>query len=81
MNAKLYGQTDTEHRFDDAKKCRDIVHEIVKFGVTQEQIARIVYLLALELEDREAMLAISDRARRLWDPLDGTPAERPGLIR
>ena len=43
----------------DKKKSRAIVQEILAFGVSQEQIKNIILLLALELEDREMMLAIN----------------------
>lgn len=44
---------------NDTKKSRDITQEILRFGVNQEQIKNIINLLALELEDREMMLAIN----------------------
>jgi len=44
---------------NDIKKSRDITQEILRFGVNQEQIKSIINLLALELEDREMMLAIN----------------------
>jgi len=42
----------------DIKKSRAIVGEIFKFGVSQSQMRNIIKMLALELEDREAMLTI-----------------------
>ena len=44
---------------NDVKKSRDITQEILRFGVSQKQIKGIINLLALELEDREMMLAIN----------------------
>lgn len=44
---------------NDVKKSRDITQEILRFGVNQKQIKSIINLLALELEDREMMLAIN----------------------
>ena len=44
---------------NDIKKSRDITQEILRFGVNQEQIRSIINLLALELEEREMMLAIN----------------------
>jgi hypothetical protein len=38
---------------------RQIVGEILKFGVSQKQILNIIKLLAMELEDRDALVAIS----------------------
>lgn len=39
--------------------CRDILMEIRNFGVSQRQIAFLIYLLALDLEDIDAMKAIT----------------------
>ena len=44
----------------DKVRCRQIVNEILDFGVSQEQIKTTIKLLALELEDRELMLKIND---------------------
>lgn len=41
------------------QECRDIVLEIRKFGVSQRQITYLIYLLALELENTQAMKAIT----------------------
>ena len=49
---------------NDTKKSRDIALEIMRFGVTQHQIKLIICNLALELEDREMMIAV----RKLVDP-------------
>ena len=43
---------------NDVKKSRDIVSEILRFGVNQQQKKSIISLLALELEDRELMISI-----------------------
>jgi len=43
---------------NDTKKSRDIVSEILKFGVNQQQKKNIISLLALELEDRNLMISI-----------------------
>ena len=42
----------------DSIKAREIVQEILKFGVNQHQIQKIIKFLALELEDRELMVGI-----------------------
>ena len=44
----------------DKIRCRQIVTEILDFGVTQEQVKTIINLLALELEDRGLMLKINE---------------------
>tara|TARA_B100000029_G_scaffold471609_1_gene511395 strand:- start:72 stop:290 length:219 start_codon:yes stop_codon:yes gene_type:complete len=40
-------------------KCREILSEIINFGVNQNQIKTLIGLLALELEDRELMVYIT----------------------
>ena len=42
----------------DSVICREIVQEILKFGVTQSQILKIIEVLAMELENRDTMLSI-----------------------
>lgn len=39
---------------------RQIVTEIINFGVTQNQILNTIYLLSLELEDRNKSVAIAE---------------------
>lgn len=39
---------------------RQIVHEIMDYGVTQFQIGKVIELLALELENRELMVQLRD---------------------
>ena len=58
MTEKI-GQTETEAWAQESLKSRQIVAEILKFGVNQKQILGIISLLAMELEDREALVAIS----------------------
>ena len=53
------GKTETEVWANDVLVCRQIVDTVLKFGVNQKQILNIIKLLAMELEDREALLAIS----------------------
>jgi len=40
-------------------ECRKIVREIKDFGLNQRQVLYLVYLLSLELENRETMLALT----------------------
>tara|TARA_B100000131_G_scaffold282079_1_gene289074 strand:- start:45 stop:257 length:213 start_codon:yes stop_codon:yes gene_type:complete len=42
----------------DTIKCREIVSEIMSFGVNQGQIQKLIQLLSLELEDRQLMRKI-----------------------
>ncbi len=42
---------------------RQIVTEVMNFGVTQQQILQTIYLLSLELEDREKSVSIANIVR------------------
>ena len=60
---KKYGQSESEIHTEKMIKCREIVKEIVTFGVSEEQKLQIIYLLSLELENRDKMLGISSLVR------------------
>jgi hypothetical protein len=53
------GKSESDKKAEDLLICRQITSEILNFGVSQDQILQIIYLLSLELEDREALLEIS----------------------
>jgi hypothetical protein len=53
------GQTETDKWAQEMLACRQIVSEILKFGVNQKQILNVIKLLAMELEDREALVALT----------------------
>lgn len=57
----VYVEPNIEHELpkDKRQTCREIVREIKEFGVNQRQILFLIHLLAMELENREAMRAIS----------------------
>ena len=59
MSIKKYGITELEGQAKDSVAAREIVTEILNFGVTQQQILHVAYLLSLELENRESMIDIS----------------------
>jgi hypothetical protein len=50
---------DKESFATDQLATRQIVNEILNFGVSQHQILQVCYLLSLELEDNVAMKKIS----------------------
>jgi len=56
---KNYGHSEGEVHTEKMIQCREIVKEIVNFGVTEDQKLQIIYLLSLELESRDKMLGIS----------------------
>ena len=53
------GTSETDKIAADLLRCRQITSEILHFGVSQDQIMQIIYLLALELENREALSDIT----------------------
>ena len=44
-------------------KCREILKEIMDFGVNQHQIKTLIKLLALELDDRKMMKDIREAVK------------------
>jgi len=54
-----YGKTEQEVEVEKTVQCRQIVKEILDFGVDELQKRKIIYLLSLELEDRAVMVQIS----------------------
>ena len=61
---------DLENISKSLKKCREIKNEILRFGINQLEILKLIKLLALELEDREKMLGIIECVEK----------EKPSLI-
>ena len=59
MTEKI-GQTETEQWAADMLVCRQITNEVISFGVSQRQLLNIIKLLAMELEHRDALVAISE---------------------
>ena len=53
-----YGKTNEEKHTDETLQSREIVSEIVNFGVTETQKIQIIKLLALELESNDSMKTI-----------------------
>jgi hypothetical protein len=67
MEATKFGQTETEAWAAESLKSRQIVNEILKFGVSQKQILQVISLLSLELEDRAVLVRISNAAKEALD--------------
>jgi hypothetical protein len=67
MEVKKFGQTETEAWAAESLKSRQVVSEILKFGVSQKQILQIISLLSLELEDRAILVRISNAAKEALD--------------
>ena len=54
-----FGKTSSEIVIEGSVVAREIVNEVMNFGVSQPQLIQIIYLLSLELESRDALVAIS----------------------
>ena len=69
---KKYGEQDWEGTILDNSKAREIVQVIMDHGVNQNQVLRIIYLLALELDNREHMLEISNLIKNITEGKEST---------
>jgi hypothetical protein len=56
---KKYGKTESDILTEQKIQCREIVKEIIDFGVTEMQKKQIIKLLSLELENISLMKKIS----------------------
>ena len=65
---KKYGETDTDRWARDMIKSREIVSEVLNFGISQNQIHQIIKLLSLELEDRAHLLEYSSLVKKITEP-------------
>lgn len=75
-NATLYGEASSEKAASENQICRQMVREINNFGITQRQTLIVIYLLAAELENVEAMKALTKLVREVGGDdlfLIGTP--------
>ena len=70
MPIKRYGATAEEQEVLESAKCREIVHEILNFGVNQNQQLTLIKLLSLELECRETMLKVIEVVEGVDDNSD-----------
>lgn len=76
MSVELFGDTPLDTQSKENDSCRQIVREIISFGVNQRQIYLLMYLLSLELENVEHMrdlsvlLSVMRRDMRLSSPID-----------
>ncbi len=68
-----YGQTDAERAAEESIVCREIVRKIMDFGVNERQKIQIINLVALELEDREDMIRITEMVNLIKEGSDSSP--------
>jgi hypothetical protein len=61
---KAYGDTQDEMEVQDRIQCREIVNEIMNFGITQPQILQLIFLLSLEVENIDIMKFLSSAVKK-----------------
>lgn len=59
------GKTNVEIDAQQMLECRDITRNLVNFGLTEKQKIQLVYLLALELESRDAMNILIESVKKI----------------
>ena len=69
-NVKFYGEIAGEQQTKDSIKAREITQEVLNFGVSQFQIAKIIFLLSLELENREVLQGVISAIKPLLEEID-----------
>lgn len=62
---EVYGTLRSEKRASENAACREIVRQVLDYGVSQHQLLMLVYLFASNLEDIEKMQRITSLAREL----------------
>ena len=78
MKVKQYGKTSTDKKTTDALQAREIVREIIEFGVSEQQILKVCYLLSLEIESISTLKDISGCIKKYLDQISEKPSS--GLI-
>ena len=69
---KKYGKTEKDLLVEKSIECRNIVKEIIRYGVSEFQKKKIIYLLSLELEDGEIMKEITSLVQTSIEDKDET---------
>jgi hypothetical protein len=76
----MYGETPGEKPIKELIAAREITQEIINFGVSEQQIQQIIYLLALELENREMMLQIIGVVKKIPEEIVSEKFDSPKVI-
>lgn len=63
--SEKFGETGSEEDLAQILQCRDIVKEVLKFGVNQRQILLLIQFFGQELEKHEHMVEVVELAREL----------------
>tara|TARA_Y100000034_G_C6859201_1_gene390825 strand:+ start:1125 stop:1364 length:240 start_codon:yes stop_codon:yes gene_type:complete len=74
------GNSDTDKTIKELQESREIIRTIMEFGINQQQILRIIYLLSLELENNEAMLEISSVTKNYVENMSENTTTKSEII-
>lgn len=55
MKTQQFGTSNEEQYVKDKIKAREIVQTVIEYGVNQQQLEQMIYLLAMELENVSLM--------------------------
>ena len=58
---KIFGKSKEEQSIEERAKAREVCQVILDYGINQNQIKHLIYLLALELEDNQLMQEIKTK--------------------
>lgn len=61
----LFGQLPSDKVAEENQACRQIVREILNFGVNDRQLINIIYLLSLQVENIEVMQALTAAVKEI----------------
>tara|TARA_Y100000034_G_C6905645_1_gene420135 strand:+ start:3771 stop:4007 length:237 start_codon:yes stop_codon:yes gene_type:complete len=75
---KKYGKTKDDVDIEKSVQCRDIVKEIISFGVDENQKLQIIKLMALELESNIHLKKIVNMINEISE--NGIDKQENGLI-
>ena len=75
---KKYGKTKDDVDVEKSVQCRDIVKEIISFGVDENQKLQIIKLIALELESNIHLKKIVNMINEISE--NGIDKQENGLI-
>ena len=62
------------------EKCRNIVREILRFGVKELEIKKIINILSLELEDTKCMKQINEALNNKEENKENKKQKKENLI-
>lgn len=65
MNTVKFGKLESETKVEKINECRNLVNTILDCGINNEQLMVLIRLLALNLENHEHSVEISNLAKKL----------------